>query len=85
MLFIFVFVLLKIYYSIYLFASKANKSRQGKANLRFVEEEEEGCAGGGAERDGGDAGVEVAEGCEALGGLEAGCERVEGVEGKVDG
>ena len=54
----------------------------------FVGDEEEGGRGRGAEEGGADAGVDAAEaagGVEALGGLEARFERVEGVEGEVDG
>ena len=54
----------------------------------LVAHEEESGAGGGTDQRGADAGVDAAEaarGGEAGGGLEARFERVDGVEGEVDG
>ncbi len=53
----------------------------------FVGHEEERCAGSGADERGADAGIDAAETAgmgEAGGGLEAGFEGVDGVEGEVD-
>ena len=61
----------------------------GEEGLRgLVGAEEEGGAGGGPDERGPDAPVDAAEaarGEEALGGLQAGLEGVEGEEGEVDG